>query len=66
MSLPTGEVYERRVGEGWMPVPYIGDDSVDELASPPRLRSKNAYWDAARPDIVAALKLSLNCSSARN
>lgn len=56
-GMGEAEVYERRVGEGWLPVPNMGDNSVDELASRPLLRSKDAYWDAARPDITAALKL---------
>ena len=57
MSLGTGEVYERRSGEGWKPVPDLGDNSVDELSSLPLLRSQKAYWDAGRPDIIVSLKL---------
>lgn len=57
VPLPNGgaEGYERRSGEGWKVMPFVGQSVPQEIENAQPLRSQKAYWDAGRPDIIAAL-----------
>lgn len=62
MSIPLqhGEMalYERRQGEGWRIVPFVGEQVPPSIENAQPLRAQAAYWDAVRPDIIAALKVA--------
>lgn len=57
IPLPNGEaeVYERPSGGGWKVVPFVGQNVPHEIENAQPLRSQKAYWDAGRPDVIAAL-----------
>lgn len=59
MSIPANgeterDVYERKNGGGWFPVPLLGTTTESFQT----LRSAKAYWSPDRPDIIAALKVA--------
>ena len=61
MTLPLSsggaEIYERSTGEGWKMIPFVGHAIPSEMENAQPLRSRTAYWDAGRPDILSALKV---------
>lgn len=57
LSAGTFEIYERCTDEGWKVIPPVGELIPVEIKDAQPLRSKSAYWDLGRPDILAALKV---------